>query len=208
MTRDEQRKRLIRLIHVGKNELHMADDTYRGIVAAHANGKTSTADCTLPELDRVLAHIKSAGFKVRKPKAARPAERRPLDPSAEAAKARALWLWLHQVGIVKNPSEAALAAFAKRTCGVDALQWARRLDKLIEGIKAWSARELETRLAARFNTLQARGVPTGAGSLATLLEGIGGARKPDSFNVLQEAWEYLDQVEADHKAQQDGAACL
>lgn len=208
MTRDEQRKRLIRLIHVGKAELGMADDTYRGIVATHADGKTSTADCTLPELDRVLAHLKSAGFKVRKPKASRPAEHRPMDPSAEAAKARALWLWLHQVGIVKNPSEAALAAFAKRTCGVDALQWARRLDKLIEGIKAWSARELETRLAVRFTALQARGVAIGTCNLASLLGCICGARRPDSFNVLQEAWEYLDQVEADHKAQQDGAACL
>ena len=76
------RTHLIRLIHVARRDLDMADDTYRTLVAQLAAGKTSSADCTIPELERIIDHLKKAGFKVRKPKAVKPTETRALATDA------------------------------------------------------------------------------------------------------------------------------
>ena len=117
------RQRLIRLIHVAKRDLSMDDDTYRAILQ-RIGKKASSADLTIPELEKVLEHLKRSGFKVRskaKPAQAKPS--RPLAQDGESKKIRALWLFLHELGAVKNPSEEALATYVKRIAGVDALQW-------------------------------------------------------------------------------------
>ena len=59
-----------------------------------------------------------------------------------ARKARALWISLHHLGVVKNPSEKALEAFAKRQLGCDRLVWAKQSDafRLIEALKDMAAR--------------------------------------------------------------------
>lgn len=192
-----ERTRLIKLIHVARRDLAMDDDTYRQIVASKASGKTSSADCTITELERIIAHLKQAGFKVRKPKAAKPAEARPLDTSREASKLRALWLLLHHIGAVRDPSESALAAYAKRTTGIDALQWAKpqHYYKLIEGLKAWAARELpaaiETRLAARV----AAGQLPAHCNLARVLTWSAPTLNPTSFDALHSAWKRLSLLE-------------
>ncbi len=151
--RAAQRAKLIRLIHVARRDLGMADDTYRNLVAQYTNGKTSSADCTAPELNRIIDHLKKAGFKVRKPKAAKPAERRPLATDPESTKLRAVWLLLHEIGATRSNSEAALAAYVKRMTGVDDLHFTRGADKYhaIEGLKAWAARELPTAINARID---------------------------------------------------------
>ena len=61
---------------------------------------------------------------------------------------RALWLFLHQLGAVKNPSEAALAAYVKRIAKVDALQWAdgHQTEALIETLKKWAMRYLPSQV--------------------------------------------------------------
>lgn len=112
------RQRLIRLIHVAKRDLSMDDDTYRAILQ-RIGKKASSADLTIPELEKVLEHLKRSGFKVRskaKPAQAKPS--RPLAQDGESKKIRALWLFLHELGAVKNPSEEALAAYVKRIAGV------------------------------------------------------------------------------------------
>lgn len=102
------------------------------------------------QLEAVLDHLKRVcGFKVRARSGAAGASattpKRPdrvQDPSAEARKARALWLFLHHLGAVKDPSERALTAYAKRIAGIEALQWARgdRMHDLIETLKKWAMR--------------------------------------------------------------------
>lgn len=132
----DSRKRLIKLIHVAKRNLRMDDDSYRSIL--HTIGKAeSSSDLSIPELERVLEHLKRCGFKVRPKRADRALSDNPQDK-----KIRALWLDLHQAGAVRNPSEAALAAFVKRMTGVDALQWlsGAQASKIIEELKKWRAR--------------------------------------------------------------------
>ena len=131
------RQRLIRLIHVAKRDLQMDDDSYRAVLVKVAK-KTSAADLTVPELERTLEHLKRCGFKVRsKGKPAKAAPSRPMAQDPEAKKIRALWLFLHELGAVQNPSEEALAAYVKRITKVDALQWINgyQAETLIESMK-------------------------------------------------------------------------
>lgn len=160
--RAKQRSRLIKLIHVARRDLQLDEDTYRGIVADKANGKTSTADCTVPQLEIILGHLKAAGFKVRKPKAAAPTERRQLDTDAEAQKVRALWLLLHEIDAVRNPSEAALAAYVRRITGVDDMRWADggQMTTLIETMKKWAMRYLPKRTGELWQQLHGTGIRT------------------------------------------------
>ena len=135
----DQRQRLIRLIHVAKRDLAMDEETYRAALQ-RVGKKASSSDMTIPELEKVLEHLKRSGFKVRSRK--KPSRALALD--AESRKIRALWLFLHQLGAVKNPSEEALAAYVKRITGVDALQWlgGDQAETLIETLKKWAMRYL------------------------------------------------------------------
>jgi phage gp16-like protein len=128
--------RLIRLIHVGKGQLRLEDEVYRKLLQS-ATGKTSTTEMRVDQLEDVLARLKKLGFKVRVPKAK--GEQRRLAHSSQDRKIRALWLALHEAGGVRDPSEAALAAWVKRETGVEALQWVdgEQASKLIEKLKMW-----------------------------------------------------------------------
>ncbi len=143
---------LIRLIHVGKRDLRLDDDTYRAILR-RIGGKDSSSDLAVPALEKVLEHMKRSGFKVRtKNKAASRATARrtktppsrALDQHPSSKKIRALWLFLNHLGVVKDPSEAALAAYVKRIARVDALQWidGEQAETLIESLKKWAMRFL------------------------------------------------------------------
>jgi len=65
-------------------------------------------------LQRVLEHMKACGFKVRPNRK----QSRPLAEDPESKKIRAMWRFLHEISIVRDPSERALAAYVAR----DALQ--------------------------------------------------------------------------------------
>ena len=55
---------------------------------------------------------------------------------------RALWLFLHVLGEVRDPSEKALAAYVKRIAKVDDLRWATgdAVTALIETMTKWALR--------------------------------------------------------------------
>lgn len=92
-----------------------------------------------------MEHLKRSGFKIRsKKKTPQEKPSRTLAQDLESQKIRALWLFLHELGAVKNPSEAALAAYVKRIAGVDALQWinGHQAERLIETMKKWVMRFL------------------------------------------------------------------
>lgn len=189
------RTHLIRLIHVARRDIHMADDTYRALVAQLADGKTSSADCTVPELERIIDHLKKAGFKVRKPKAAKPAESRALATDAESSKLRAVWLLLHEIGATHSNTEAALAAYVKRMTGVDDLHFARRpSDKFrsIEGLKAWAARELPAAIATRIPRMQAVGLLPEGLALIHIQAVVAPTLNARSFDSLHYAWQWLE----------------
>lgn len=193
--RAANRARLIKLIHVARRDINMADDTYRTLVAQLADGKTSSADCTIPELERIIDHLKKAGFKVRKPNAVKPTETRALATDAESRKLRAVWLLLHQIGATHSNTEAALAAYVKRMTGVDDLHFARRpADKYraIEGLKAWAARELPVAIAARIARMQSAGLLPEGLALIHIQAVVAPTLNARSFDSLHYAWQWLD----------------
>ena len=147
--RSPQRDRLVKLIHVAKRDLQLDDATYRAALLS-VTGKPSSTELRINELNAFLNHLKGKGFKVRTKKQSRPLAQEP-----EAKKIRALWLFLHEIGAVKNPSEEALAAYVKRIAQVDALQWlvGDKSSKVIESMKKWAMRILPKKveeLAARW----------------------------------------------------------
>ena len=186
------RQRLIRLIHVAKRDLQLDDDTYRAILQ-RVGGKDSSSDLTVPELEKVLEHMKRSGFKVRS-KAKQPApakSSRPLAQDAESKKIRALWLFMHQIGVVKNPSEEALASYVKRITGVDALQWINgdQAETLIESLKKWAMRFLPAtveRLAE-----EARSISLSDLERAQLNGVLSRAFERRTFDPMYWAWESL-----------------
>jgi len=146
----DKHQTLIRLIHVAKRDLAMDDETYRAMLLA-VTGHDSSADLNVPQMERVLDHLKKSGFTVKhKTRADRPRDSRhtagtlsrPIHQDAQSRKIRALWLSLHDMGAVRDASEAALGAYVKRITRIDSLNWldADQASHVIETLKKWQAR--------------------------------------------------------------------
>lgn len=134
------RLRLIKLIHVARREMRMDDETYRLMLSGMTglDGATSTANLSVPNLLRVLEQLKQRGFKPRPNKAGT----RPRANDEQSRKIRSLWLELHDLGEVRDPSEEALANFVKSMTKVSALQWLNvaQASRVIENLKQWQHR--------------------------------------------------------------------
>jgi phage gp16-like protein len=141
------RRAMLAKVHLAKKELGLADDDYRAVLLRVA-GVQSAGDCTDAQLAGLLDDLKAKGFK---PKTiAKPQARRAADHPT-ARKARAMWISLHQLGAIANPSEQALEAFAQRQLGVERLQWADQSlgYRLIEALKAMAERHGWVQTVAR-----------------------------------------------------------
>jgi phage gp16-like protein len=135
-----QMKKAKQLIHIAKNELALDDDTYRDMFRG-LELPPSTTEMSLPQLKKVLEHLKRSGFAIR----SKPKDRAQAD-YPQAKMLRGLWLELHELGYVKNPSEAALAAWVKRESKVDALQWltGTQAQTVIEKLKKSRGRDVRS----------------------------------------------------------------
>lgn len=133
---DPARRRAMAKVQIARKELRLDDSSYRAMLY-RLTGHASAADCSEAELGRVLDELKAKGWTPASP----PRKARRADHPA-ARKARALWVSLHQLGVVRNRSEAALEAFARRQLQVERLQWADQAQvyKLIEALKAMAER--------------------------------------------------------------------
>lgn len=127
-------------IQVARKDLRMEEDDYRQIVF-DKTGRTSLKEASPAELDAVLAVMAALGWRAVPKSGARPGAARPAQHPM-ARKARALWISLYHLGVVHNPGEAALEAFAKRQLGCEKLVWARQSDagRLIEALKDMARR--------------------------------------------------------------------
>ena len=135
--RAQQRRRaMIGKMHIAKKDLRLDEDDYRQIIADET-GKTSAADLSEAELDAVLARFKARGWQ---PTPKRPSNKQAQHPMAK--KARALWISLHQLGEVRDPSEKALETFARRQLRCERLVWAKQSHgyRLIEALKKMAER--------------------------------------------------------------------
>jgi len=143
---DNGRRALLAKVHLAKKGLGLDDDTYRAVLERET-GRRSSADCTVQELEHLVAHFRAQGFVPKTIAGGRKdsaVQRRPRPADHPVAKkARAMWISLHQLGVVENASEQALEAFAKRQLGVERLQWMDQgfSSKLIDALKDWAKRE-------------------------------------------------------------------
>lgn len=132
----QYRRSMLAKINIARHQLSIDEDDYRQIVFDET-GRTSLKECSEPQLDKVLGRMKALGFKPLPRPGGKPTAAHPM-----ARKARALWISLHHLGVVHNPSEQALEAFAKRQLGCEKLVWARQSDayRLIEALKSMATR--------------------------------------------------------------------
>lgn len=135
----QHRRAMLAKIHVARKELAIVEDDYRQILVDQT-GHLSAKDCTDAQLHKVLDALKAKGFK---PKSRNPRTGQQRADHPMARKARALWLSLYHLNVVRNADEAALEAFACRQLKVDRLQWSNQSHgyKLIEALKDMAARE-------------------------------------------------------------------
>jgi len=140
------RNRFYTLLQVGKQELCWDDEFYYGIWlpmqgATKKDGKYSASTLSNTQLFKALEAMKTAGFKVKAKNGNQ--KSRPLADDDQSKKIRALWLALHDAGVVRDPSEASLCAYVKRQTHVEALQWlsTAQASRVIEALKQWAARK-------------------------------------------------------------------
>jgi phage gp16-like protein len=153
------RNHFYKLLRVGKEQLGYDDEFYYGIFlpnngATLKEGRYSATTLSNTQLFKAVEAMKSKGFKVKYKsgnKIAGPKKsNRKLADDAQSRKIRALWLEMHNQGIVRNPSEASLAQYVKRLKGVDALQWltSQQASGVIEALKKWQARCTQASVSA------------------------------------------------------------
>lgn len=124
-------------IHLAKKALGWDESFYRGILNTVCR-VSSSAELDFTGRKRLLAHFEKCGWKPsHSPKG------RKLANDNQSRMVRGLWLELHDLGYVDDPSEAALAAWVKREAKVDALQWlnAQQAQQTIEKLKKWRDRD-------------------------------------------------------------------
>lgn len=129
----QRRRSMIAMIHIAPAQIGMSEDDYRNGLFERT-GKLSSKVCTDAELVKMIEWLKSKGFR------AIPKKKTAQHPMAR--KARAMWISLYQLGVVHNPSDEALEAFAKRQLKCDKLVWARQSNAraLIEALKSMAER--------------------------------------------------------------------
>lgn len=127
-----RRRALLAKVHIAPKQLGMTDDDYRAVLLRET-GRLSAKQCTDGELEKLLAAFGRKGFTS--------TARRPGKPARAdhpvARKARALWISLGHLCAIRQTSEQALEAFARRQLGCERLQWANQAqaDSLIEALK-------------------------------------------------------------------------
>jgi phage gp16-like protein len=123
-------------VHLAAKELGLDEESRRDILE-RLTGQRSAAGLNDRQLDQVLNEFKRLGWKPKTSGAGPKAADSPM-----ARKARAMWLSLWNLGVVRNGTEKALEAFGARQLGVDRLQWADQSQgfRLIEALKAMAER--------------------------------------------------------------------
>jgi len=137
----------IQLIHIAKNQLQLDDDLYRSNLKA-LTGKGSCKDMNIPELFKVLEHMKKSGFKAvaknkKSPKTRGNEKHTPLD------KLRQLWVQMSHKGLLRDGSEQALVKWASNQSArmnnkerIDRLEWLSTslVHQLIGQLQSWQKR--------------------------------------------------------------------
>lgn len=130
--------KLIKAIQTAKSQLKIDEDDWRNHIlprfgAKEINGRVSLKSLSIEQMQSLLDSLRSKGFE-------KPSGTKPFD---QLAYIRLLWRELHEMGVVKNPSEKAIIAWAKHYFeGLDCLEWlnVKQKIKLIQALKDWKKR--------------------------------------------------------------------
>jgi phage gp16-like protein len=126
-------------IHIAKKQLALEDDSYRAMLMRVA-GQDSAATCTPAQLEAVIAEFKRLGFTAEAAKHKR----------SDKAYVRMIYgIWGDLKPYLTDHSHTALRSFVRRQTGQDAPEFLNPEDAnlVIEGLKAWLAREQRKRAA-------------------------------------------------------------
>lgn len=178
-------------IAIGPKNLDMDDHTYRAMLE-RVTGNRSLTLCLENEIDDVIRELERLGFPAQAPKAS---ASRKLDDSPEGKLIRAIWLQLHAIGEVKNPSEAALLAYVLRIGKVSAIQWlsASKCELVIETLKKWAVRVFPMKLADLWRELANEGKRPAyeARLLDHFIVANAGRNEPYTYANLLSCWDKL-----------------
>jgi hypothetical protein len=157
------RRRLLALIHIGKAELGLADDTYRDMIEARSRVKARTAaKLTLSEMSLLIDDMKARGFAV-----AGRGSPRPTVGASQPHSAGACWPCAPRKPREKLPSTVVLAV------SVEQLYRIERLRREIRW-KAWNGFSLWLRKYHGIDTVA--GIRTSLQASA-IIEGLTGMWK-------------------------------
>ena len=125
-------------IHIAKKELGLSDEVYRDILHIHFKAGSSKELNTF-QAAQLLDLFAAKGWQAKRGK---DSGKSPRYDDRQQRKIVAMWIELHNAGVVKNSSDRALQAYVKRQTGIDNLKWCDGVDchKLIESLKAWGER--------------------------------------------------------------------
>lgn len=153
------KNKLKRTIKTGMHYLQLDDATYRDMLEQVSlrvsnKRKRSIQNMTLAELNAVIDEMRGKGFEIKRGKYSPNKDNSAADTSRPMiGKIQALWITMHQQGIVKDGSDNALNTFARKLINKQRKQDKkpliinlrgaddRELWRLIETLKSWQQRE-------------------------------------------------------------------
>lgn len=145
--------KLIQLVKIGQKQLNMDDESYRAMLKRLTN-KNSATKLTIVELHKVIHELQQKGAKITffakrgaKPTAYSPMTGERPVKSEITHKIRAVWIAMGKAGMLRDHSEKALNAFARKVfkhrspmlLNVGALN-DREATRLLEMLKQWQKR--------------------------------------------------------------------
>lgn len=154
------------------------DDRYRDILQEAGSKRRSSTDLDWRGRVAVLQRFVELGWVPTPAKAARPAPDRPSRRQAEDDQSkmiRGLWIDLHTLGEVRDPSEKAMNSFVLRMTRVADLHWVTEYQRstVIEALKDMRARRTMTIMQKWSMDVYLQPVPEGiCGELQVVLRGL------------------------------------
>ncbi|WPY94699.1 regulatory protein GemA [Limimaricola variabilis] len=137
-------RNLQKMIHVGCRELGLDAEARRDLQLA-ACGKGSMRDMSEADLEKVVARLKTSGFKP----GFKASGKKPAAPRADLRLIHVLWKRLGQAGVLERPDRAGLNAFVRVRfeevwgsvpADVDMMRDHAKIDAVIQALKSWARR--------------------------------------------------------------------
>ncbi|PTW61407.1 uncharacterized protein DUF1018 [Breoghania corrubedonensis] len=128
----------LKAIHVKRRQMGLDDETYRALLE-RVTGLGSSKHMNEAQRRLVLVEMDRLGA----PKTPRPRSDRASGPYAP--KLQALWIAAHNLGVVRDRSDAAMLSFVRRMTGIDHTRFLRDPtdgSRAIEALKKWIQRAL------------------------------------------------------------------